>query len=451
MRLFELSCLILCALCFITLSTDQFKLQKILCVVTLLALTLHLGFEAWRWQMLPLYIACALVLWMTFREQSLSPPVLGVALVTLLLFSLPGFLLPVPSYPETSGKYSVGTFSIDIIDKDRNRVLPTKFWFPIQAQSFSQELSQRQASWLEHHEKVAPAIAKIAAMPGFIFDHLRHFKAGHHAQFNQAEIEDKPLLILSHGRGGIKEMNGFMAMEFASQGYIVIAPDHAQGAMHTVLTDGSEIPFDPKEFAEGENLPDAQYDQRIRELGQKWTRDLIAITNYVQTHYPVLSEKKVITGGHSTGGGTAIEFCNQDERCIGAIALDAWMLPIAETTLSSQLSKPLLSLSGDSRLKYFEPINRERFERLQKTASLKNIFNKEVVIAKANHIDFCDAALLSPYSYFFGQDKGRIDAKRVMHIINRHSLAFADGLMQNRLDNVKWQQFPEEMQWIDIN
>ena len=450
MRPFEILCLILCVLGILALGTQHPKLQKIILVMCLFSLGLHLVQEGWRWQMIPAYLLIIVLSFFIFREANFSVSAVSSTLVILAVLSLPLFMLPIPSHPELTGEYSVGTFSLDITDTTTKRILPTKLWFPINKPNISKTAKLQNAAWLDNYKKTGPVIAKIAAMPGFIFNHLRYFKSAYRADISQALINDKPLIVLSHGRGGFKEMNSFMAMEFASKGYTVIAPDHAKGALLTVLADGTEIPFDPKEFAEGENLPDAEYDVRIRELGQRWVQDLITVTDYVQNKFPGLTGKKVISGGHSTGGGTAIEFCNNDSRCIGAIGLDAWMLPIAEGTLS-KIHKPLLSFFGDSRLKYFEPINRKRFERLQEASKNTNTLNKEFVIAKANHLDFCDAALLSPYSYLLGQDKGRINTHTVMNIINQHALNFAKALSEGKnLNNIQWQRFSEEMDWVNL-
>jgi len=101
--------------------------------------------------------------------------------------------------------------------------------------------------------------------------------------------------------------------------------------------------------------------------------------------------------------------------------------------------------------KDFEPINHERYLNISKAMTKKNIFAKEIVIAKSGHIDFCDAALLSPYSYIFGQDKGKISTRRVMKIINQHALDFANALAENKaLKSVQWTTFPEEMNWVDV-
>ena len=75
--------------------------------------------------------------------------------------------------------------------------------------------------------------------------------------------------------------------------------------------------------------------------------------------------------------------------------------------------------SGD-----FKPINQERYRQMEK-ASLKQAVDVEFIeIKQARHIDFCDAALFSPYSYLLGQQKGKIDTHDVMQVINRESLRF---------------------------
>jgi len=122
--------------------------------------------------------------------------------------------------------------------------------------------------------------------------------------------------LLSHGRGAIKSFNTFHALELASQGYIVLAPDHSKGALVTVTKAGEVIPFDPAQFGDGIGLNDDAIVQKVRELGQRWSKDLTAVAKHFKNQFPEYASRQIISGGHSTGGGASIEYCAQTNECL---------------------------------------------------------------------------------------------------------------------------------------
>lgn len=448
MRPFEILLIVFCAVLLLPQlnklnKTGRFTLIGIFTTLMMF----HLVMEGWRWQLFLIYgLGLILVLLQAGTRSNLNYATLVPAGLLVLVSIVLSSGLPVPTHLQNTGEYRVGTSSLDISDVARQRVLPTKVWYPI-----DEPATLEPAPWVDHINKTGPALAQLAKLPDFTFSHLQLATAGFKSELDHAKITDKPILLLSHGRGAFKELNTFMALEFASQGYIVIAPDHTEGALLTVLQNGTEILFNPKQFGENEGLSVGDKHQRVRELGQRWSQDLSFVLKHIQEIKPELANKTVISGGHSTGGGAAIEFCIKTAKCLGTVGLDTWMEPLSENTLVSGSTKPLLSLFSDPYEQDFEPINHERFSKIDAAMKRASVFSKEVVIAKAGHMDFCDAALLSPYSYLLGQDKGRISSKRVMYIINQHSLAFANTLIKGGdFKNANWPNFKEEMSWVNV-
>ena len=364
----------------------------------------------------------------------------------LAVFILLKVVLPIPKHAPNTGEFTVGTMSLELFDESRQRYLPTKIWFPIESNS-----DLKPAYWVDTYTQTGSALARLAGLPKALFSHIKKAKAGFKADLEAAIITEKSLLVLSHGKNGFKELNAFMALEFASHGYFVIAPDHSDGAMLTVLSDGTEIPFDPKEFGDDEGLNDADKQVRVQKLGQRWAKDLQFVLEHFKGLKPEFKNKAYIAGGHSTGGGASKEFCMLVDNCLGIIGLDTWMEPLSHNVLENGIDKPLLSFFSDPYMKGFEPINRQRFETIDAAMKERNIFSKEIIISNSGHIDYCDAALLSPYSYLFGQNKGRLDTQRIFDIINQNALIFANSLQTNNaLHTVQWPEFPEQMQWVDL-
>ena len=54
-----------------------------------------------------------------------------------------------------------------------------------------------------------------------------------------------PVLIFSHGRTGLPEINTIRAEELASQGYVVVAINHTYDSRVNILPDGRVIPTTP--------------------------------------------------------------------------------------------------------------------------------------------------------------------------------------------------------------
>jgi len=444
MLIFEFLLLLSLLLCL--LIPKNKKLIFITLIIALLMFTLHAMFEGFRWQLIPAYFVLLFILIRTLRKISTNKWSIGAGILGLTLSLLFVTLLPTVIHNKNTGQFAVGTFHFEVNDTQRQRKLPTKAWFPIENTD-----SLKRALWMKTYKQTGPKIAALAGMPKFIFTHIANYKPTFESHPDNAVSNSKPLILLSHGRGAIKEFNAFMAQEFSSHGYVVIAADHTGGSLLSILNDGTEIHFDPKEFGENENLnPDDKQD-RVQELGKRWAADLDAILESFTKRYPEYQNRKVIVGGHSTGGGSSIQYCATREHCLGVIALDPWFEPNSDNILANGINKSLLSIFSDPFEKDFEPINHQRFETIATTMRNKNVFVKEVVIAKSGHLDYCDAALLSPYSYLFGQDKGKIKTRRVMQIINEHALTFANTLATGKnLELTKWESFPEEMEWVNV-
>ncbi len=446
MFIFEIGFIFFTFLSVISSKSKKNSLAVVTLILSTITLLLHLFTEGFRWQFAFAYCVFCVLLLLNLRKTPLSNVVKVLSVIGLGLSLLLAIMLPNLIHNKNTGNYAVGSYSFQVEAELTKRSLPTKVWFPIEN---SQNLQKDY--WIKSYSEIGPQLAKLAGMPKFIFQHLTNAKPTYLSNPVKAVNSAKPIVLLSHGRGAIKEFNAFMAQELASHGYVVLAPDHTGGALLSILNDGTKIAFDPKEFGENENLsPDAKQD-RVQNLGMRWANDLDEVLNNFQKQFPEYRNRKVIVGGHSTGGGSTMQYCYTRANCLGVIGLDPWFEPVSDEILKLGLSKPLLSVFSDPYEKDFEPINHQRFKNIEKAMQANNVFVKEVVIAKSGHLDYCDAALLSPYSYLFGQDKGKIKTRKVMQIINQHALDFINALAEgNNLQTIQWQTFPEEMNWVDV-
>ena len=94
--------------------------------------------------------------------------------------------------------------------------------------------------------------------------------------------------------------------------------------------------------------------------------------------------------GHSTGGGTAVEFCLIDERCAAGVGLDSWVLPVSEALLEDGPTQPFMFISTPQ---WLGSDNKRRG---------LAIFNSlpsdgyNLALADTGHYDFSDLVMLSP-------------------------------------------------------
>lgn len=128
----------------------------------------------------------------------------AVAAVALLLV-LP--VLPAaaaaPPAPDGPGPYAVGYTTFDARDESRGRTLPVHVWYPVLP---SEAVGAPPAVYgvliLGLESPVAVADAPVARRGLF------------------------PLVVFSHGNGGIGIQSFFLTERLASHGFVVVAPDH---------------------------------------------------------------------------------------------------------------------------------------------------------------------------------------------------------------------------------
>jgi hypothetical protein len=183
-------------------------------LTVLLCLT-QLFLEGLRWFLLPIY----------------GISVFTFVFVSLLLFLLPRFRLPAPT-----GPYAVGTLTRYWVDTTReHRELMVQFWYPAQASA-----SAPLACYMQH----AQVLGNAFGVPGFFFRHLNHLPTQALSQVALASDRPTyPILLFSHGLGGVRTQNTFQCQELASHGYIVAAVDHTHYAAGVIFPDGRVSPF----------------------------------------------------------------------------------------------------------------------------------------------------------------------------------------------------------------
>jgi predicted dienelactone hydrolase len=434
----------------------------ILPAFALIILATHTRIEGMRWQMYPLYAFAVLTLLVslpdfmrarqmeavTTRPQRVLPSLALLAASTAL-----PMLLPVPSIPRPGGPYQVGTGTFELTDISRQEIYSGKeearrfkiqVWYPAEASP-----EDPQASWMEHAEILAPAIATYFDLPPFSLEHLALVKIPAYEGAKAAASSNAyPIILFSHGWNGFSAQNSSQALQLASHGCIVIAVQHTYGAIVTVFSDGTIANNNPMALPAGS--PMEEYEAVARTLADQWAGDLSFTLDFLEGQnadpesqfFGLLDLSRVGAYGHSTGGGAAIQFCGTDPRCKAVLGMDPFMRPVSTEVLETGISQPAFFMFSQSWAG--DPASRSNklFEQFipRVDRSLGVVF-----IDGTNHTDFTDITLLSPLAPLVGL-KGPISGRRMVTIVNDYLLSFFDMTLKGETmplfekQNMKYQE-----------
>ena len=435
----------------------------------------QLVFEGYRWQLLLLEIATLLLaagdaLWEERRFRGfirLRRGALGV--VGLTLAALPPFVLPVPQLPEPTGAFAVGTATFVVVDDGREEVyglpepdpeaeqppapegdeeqglLPPRrivvqVWYPAQPAEDATALP-----WNPDLDVVGPALSERLGFPGFFLSHTSGVLSSSLPAAVPLEGEF-PLVLSSHGWSGFRTINLNQIESLASQGFVVVAPDHTYGSIAVRFPDdGSVVYLDERalplnqqaseqlteeaaEQAPAEDTVDAEAYQEASELlVETFAGDLAVIIDRMEEGaagtFGAIADHvdldHIGVFGHSTGGGAAARLCLEDDRCDAVLGMDAWVEPIPDSIVAKEFRVPSLFIRSE------DWTGTPNDRRLRGLAERSPSLSYWVGIAGAGHNDFVMTPLFSPIADRLGL-KGPIDTERVVPIIDSYLVAFFD-------------------------
>lgn len=393
--------------------------------------------EGLRWQMLPLYgaalgLAIGDLLAVERRidwTRRVSRSIFGLAGIGLAAV-LP-LVLPVPELPIPPGPAEIGTITVELSDPEREEVWgpspggPRRFmaqvWYPsLPAVDIPVQV------WSADWDVVAPAFSRRMGLPSWFLNHTRYTPS--HARPSAPVAPGTfPVVIYSHAWAGSRAMAVNQIETLVSNGFIVIAVDHTYAAIVTRFPDGEVVEYDPASLPEeGEVGPEA-YQQATETLNVVLAEDLLTLVDSLETGeegpFGAIADSADLTRlgvyGHSAGGGAALAFCLQDERCDAMLGLDPWVEPIPDRVIAESATKPALYMrSDDWRGDENDAILRGIAERSMATTYWLGVEG-------AWHNDFVATPLLSPFAHRFGL-KGPIPAGRILPIVDRYLLGFFD-------------------------
>lgn len=159
-----------------------------LALITVLIAGIQILFEGSRWEMVPSY-ALAIIFFIVWLLGLVKPGGIhvnrfiaggGVGLAVLVLvasIALP-MVLPVFHFPKPSGPYQIGTVTYHWVesrheifstDPNAHRQLMVQIWYPVKGDD-----SSARAPYVQGAGALSPALARLAHLPGFAFDHFQY-------------------------------------------------------------------------------------------------------------------------------------------------------------------------------------------------------------------------------------------------------------------------------------
>ena len=345
--------------------------------------------------------------------------------------ALVSVLIPLENVAKPTGEYQVGTQVIHMVDNDRSawygqessnpREIMVRVWYPAQPQE-----GDLKAPYLYNEKLIGDMVSEGFGIPKYLMKNLRNINGNSWSEA-QPVNEKFPVIIFSHGIGGLKTQNTTQMEEMASHGYVVFSCDHAYDAGVSIFP-GDRIIFGktniPDNLTKEEkwNMRRAQLDYRAADI--QFLLDEMDRENFLSVALKnSLDLEHIGVFGHSFGGGTSVVVASVDERIDACFGLDAWFLPIPSNVLNSDLNKPFIHLGQVSWKE------KENYLKLDTLAGNNSAWSVRLDVQGATHYDFTDFSQFSKLTKKYGS--GMIAPPRIRKITNSAIREFFDHYLKN--------------------
>lgn len=372
------------------------------------------------------------ILWLVLSEprQSASKKQFAI-LIAVTTFASAFFSLAVPiaELPAPAGPLLVGTRYLALCDEARSETLVqngqkrrfmTQIWYPCE-----QNAEHGMAPYMQSFGDWSPF--KQSFVPSLLASHLPLIKTHSilNARFSNGEMS-YPVLIFSHGMMGGSIQNTVLAEHLASNGYIVIAPDHTYDCSFAIFPNETvcsllltKIPPPISQIASAgleERVGDVEF--LIEELNNSNSKQLdLDIRQHSNLN-------QVGIYGHSLGGQTAFLSAANDTRVKAVASLDG-----VPRRIAAGIRQPVLLLLADDKpteiAEYISEFTRELAG------------SKDILICKNfGHADFTDMILLTPFHWIVGMS-GRVSSETAISTVNSYVLSFFNKHLKMKKDPVE--------------
>ena len=345
--------------------------------------------------------------------------------------ALVSVLIPLEDVAKPTGPYQVGTQVIHMVDEKRSawygeessgpREIMVRVWYPAQPQEGDQK-----APYVYNEKLIGYVVAEDFGIPKYLMRNISNINGNSWSEA-QPVNEKFPVLIFSHGIGGLKIQNTTQMEEMASHGYVVFACDHAYDAGVSIFP-GERIIFSKTDIPEG-FTEEEKWDLRRVQLSYRAADIQFMLDEMARGNFLTIALKNSLdlehigVFGHSFGGGTSVVVASTDERIDACFGLDTWFLPVPSTVLNSDLNTPFIHL-GQVRWK-----EEDNYLKLDTLVGNNSAWSLRLYVQGATHYDFTDFSQFNRLTKRFGS--GEIAAPRIRRITNSAIRDFFDHYLKN--------------------
>lgn len=478
--LFSLSILYL-----IVVVTGWKRLKPIASLLSLAAFGIfvgHLLFDIPNWQLYPLYFFIAMSTTVTFIDRVMQKSgrepydskkkIMIIGVIMILISGTLMAIFPVYEIPRPDGAFAVGTVTFELTDSKRTeqyggitkataengndlRRIRVQVWYP------SDDVSgYKQAPWLQDGILLPRSLAKVMKMPFFVLDHTKDILSNAYIEAPVSQSKEKyPVVIISHGWTGFRNLHNDFAELLASNGFIVLGINHTYGAQMTVFEDGFSAELDKNALPDRAKTPDflkyanqlvLTYAGDVKLVLE--TMDTINEGRYSNVLTGVLDVKRIGLMGHSTGGGADVSVALSDSRIKSLFCMDAWVEPLGKEALSKGVTVPAVFLRSEQ---WQGGINDDYLMPLVKASDDAQLFQ----INGTTHLDFTMSTMFSSLTGIIGYT-GKLDRALSARIQHEFALDFFNDTLINTpnadrsfFDNLKQiaDEYNSIVQVIEVN
>lgn len=408
-----------------------------------------------NWRMIPAYFVLMLLTLQVFVKpkstiisKKLRMKIIktsGIVVATITMFTLPT-LFPIMSFPEPTGKYTVGTQTFHLTDKNRkefvvpnhqvNRELMIQVYYPAEKET------GQPSPYFKDIDALTQQLATTQGFPNIATTHLGLTKTHSYQDATAIKSKEKfPLLLFAHGMSLYSRQNTFQLEELVSHGYIVVALNFTGDAATTIFPDGDRVDFTPIEntitFLNNRiHLweQDASFvlDEVIKGDFDKNFRAIASLIDY----------DSIGMLGHSFGGATSAQMLVKDNRIKAAIDMDGGLY--GDPMPKNGPKKPFMLMNAEASINFMkeaynqQPGNRDELfaEAYLRNKTIEKPGVYTAIIPKTNHGSFTDLAAVSPII-----NESGADVNAIYKLINELSLGFFDknlkGIQDNKLNKIQ--------------
>jgi len=356
----------------------------------------------------------------------------------LVLFLNCGYLaskfIHFENIPEPDGPFQVGCTLNYWIDESRNewylddmsgqRSLMVQIWYPAKV-----ETNRNEMFYIDKMEQRIKYISKELEVPEYLLANIKKIKSN--SFYNAPIINGSfPVVLFSHGLGGMRTQNTIQAEALASRGYIVISADHTYDANITIFPN-DDVAFNqshidsmpPKDWL---NIRNKQLEFRIGDISFMIDKlEELNSRDKESIFYERLDLENIGIFGHSYGGATSTLSAMKEHRIDACLTLDAWFLPLFDKDINKNFNKPFLHIG---QISWTDTLNYKKLD-----IFLNNCNNDyfKYVLKNAKHLDFTDIPHFTSLSEKL-KISGKIEKKELIKIINEITIDFFGKYIKNQ-------------------